>query len=114
MTSAGGGGADRRGLGAGAAFRHPGGARGPGLFATGRIGLERQGTLLGFPSDAVLREAGVHRVFVVGPDRRVQERVVVLTERLGQTVLIERGLQGGERVALGRLDRLSDGALVTE
>jgi RND family efflux transporter MFP subunit len=106
--------ADTRALVAEAVIPNADGALRPGLFATARIELERQETLYEIPSDAVLSEAGVHRVFVIGADRRVQERVVVLAERMGQTVLIERGLQGGERVALGRLDRLSDGTLVTE
>jgi RND family efflux transporter MFP subunit len=105
---------DTRALVAEAVVPNGDGALRPGLFATARVELERQETVYEIPSDAVLSEAGVHRVFVIGPDRRVQERVVVIAERTGQTVLIERGLQAGERVALGRLDRLSDGAMVVE
>jgi RND family efflux transporter MFP subunit len=106
--------ADTRALVAEAVIPNTDGALRPGLFATARVELDRQETVFEVPSDAVLSESGVHRVFVVGADRRVQERVVIIAERLGQTVLIERGLATGERVALGRLDRLSDGALVTE
>jgi hypothetical protein len=66
------------------------------------------------PSDAVLSEAGVHRVFIIGSDHKIQERVVTIAERNGATTLVERGVAAGERVALGRLDRLADGVTVTE
>lgn len=106
--------ADTRALVAEAVIPNDDGALRPGLFATARIELDRQETVFEIPSDAVLSEAGVHRVFVIGPDRRIQERVVTIVERLGNSVLVERGLSAGERVAMGRLDRLADGSLVTE
>lgn len=106
--------ADTRALVAEAVIPNSDGALRPGLFATARIELDRQETVFEIPTDAILSEAGVHRVFVIGADRRIQERVVTIAERMGANTLIERGLNAGERVAMGRLDRLADGSLVTE
>jgi RND family efflux transporter MFP subunit len=105
---------DTRALIAEAVIPNSDGALRPGLFGTARIELDRQENVFVIPADAVLSEAGIHRVFVIGPDRRIQERVVTISERAGTNVLIERGLAAGERVAMGRLDRLADGVLVTE
>lgn len=106
--------ADTRALVAEAVIPNSDGALRPGLFATARIELDRQETVFEIPTDAILSEAGVHRVFVIGADRRIQERVVTIAERMGATTLVERGVNAGERVAMGRLDRLADGSLVTE
>jgi RND family efflux transporter MFP subunit len=106
--------AETRALIAEAVIPNTDGSLRPGLFATARIELDRQETVFEIPTDAILSEAGVHRVFVIGADRRIQERVVTIAERMGANTLIERGLNTGERVAMGRLDRLADGSLVTE
>jgi RND family efflux transporter MFP subunit len=105
---------DTRALVAEAVIPNSDGALRPGLFGTARVELDRQETVFEVPSDAVLSEAGIHRVFVIGPDHKIQERVVTIAERNGATTLIERGLSPGERVAMGRLDRLADGVAVTE
>lgn len=105
---------DTRALVAEAVIPNADGALRPGLFGTARVELDRQETVYEIPADAVLSEAGIHRAFVIGPDRHIQERVVTIADRSGNTVLIERGLNAGERVALGRLDRLADGVTVTE
>jgi RND family efflux transporter MFP subunit len=105
---------DTRALVAEAVIPNSEGALRPGLFATARIELDRQETVFAIPSDAVLSEAGVHRVFIIGSDHKIQERVVTIAERNGATTLVERGVAAGERVALGRLDRLADGVTVTE
>jgi RND family efflux transporter MFP subunit len=86
----------------------------PGLFAQARVDLNEQETVYEVPADAVLSEAGIHRVFVLTPDHHVQERVITIADRVGQVVSIERGVQANERVVLGRLDRLTDGSSVTE
>lgn len=85
----------------------------PGLFATARIALGTQRTAVVLPSRAVLSEAGTSRVFVVS-NGRVQARVVSVTERNGDEVLVERGVSAGDRVATDNLNRLGDGVAVTE
>lgn len=85
----------------------------PGLFATARISLGTQRAAVVLPARAVLTEAGTSRVFVV-TNGRVQARVVSVTERNGDEVLVERGVAAGERVATDNLSRLGDGVAVTE
>ncbi len=85
----------------------------PGLFATARIALGTQRSLVAIPSRAVLSEAGTSRVFVV-INNRVQTRVVSVTERRGEEVIVERGVAAGERVATDNLSRLGDGVAVTQ
>lgn len=106
--------ADTRSLIAEAVIPNADGALRPGLFAQARVELDRQETVYEVPAEAVLSEAGIHRVFVITADHRVQERVITIANRVGQTVFIERGVEANERVATGRLDRLGDGATVTE
>ncbi len=89
------------------------GALRPGLFATARIALGTQRAAVAVPVRAVLSEAGTSRVFVVA-DGRVQERVVTVAQRDGDTALIERGVSPGERVATDNLTRLGDGVRVAE
>ncbi len=85
----------------------------PGLFATARIALGTQRALGAIPARAVLSEAGTSRVFVV-INNRVQARVVSVTERRGEEVIVERGVAAGERVATDNLSRLGDGVAVTQ
>ncbi|MDP3277270.1 MAG: efflux RND transporter periplasmic adaptor subunit [Deltaproteobacteria bacterium] len=106
--------ADTRALIAEAVVPNDDGALRPGLFATARVDLSRQETIFEVPADAVVSSAGVHRVYVIGEDHRVQERVITIRSRTTERVTVDQGLANNERVALGRLDRLSDGALITE
>ncbi len=84
----------------------------PGLFATARINLGTQRTVVVVPARAVLNEAGTSRVFVVA-DGRAQARVVSVLDRRGDDVLIETGVTAGERVATDGLSRLGDGVAVS-
>lgn len=85
----------------------------PGVFATARISLGTQRAAVTVPSRAVLSEAGTSRVFVV-TNGRVQSRVVTVLERVGDDVIIDRGVAAGERLATDNLPRLGDGVAVTE
>ena len=89
------------------------GALRPGMFATATIDLggTRQGVAV--PVAAVLREAGVSRVFVVKPDGTIEERVVSVVESDGATVTVSEGVRAGERLAVETLERLADGVRVT-
>jgi len=104
---------DTRSLIAEAVIPNEDGVLRPGLFATARIALGTQRPAVAVPARAVLSEAGAHRVFVVAGGR-VQERVVTVASRAGDLVLIERGVNPGERVATDNLTRLGDGIPVME
>jgi RND family efflux transporter MFP subunit len=105
--------ADSRSLIAEAVIPNPEGTLRPGLFATARIAVGTQRAAVAIPSRAVLSEAGTSRVFVV-TNGRVQERVVIIAERAGDTAVVERGVSPGERVATDNLTRLGDGVQVVE
>jgi len=78
----------------------------PGFFAHVTIDLGRD-TALFVPGAAVLRYAGVSRVFVVDRDV-VRAREVATGAVIGEQVEITGGLREGERVATSDVDRLAD------
>jgi RND family efflux transporter MFP subunit len=103
---------DTRGLTVEAVVANPDRVLRPGLFASAR--LETGGTreVAVVPASAVATAAGVDRVFVV-EGGRIEERVVSISERTSDHVVIAEGVRAGEQVAIDQLDRLADGALVT-
>jgi RND family efflux transporter MFP subunit len=104
---------DTRSLVAEAVVPNQGGVLRPGLFATARVDLGQRRSAVLVPARAVVSEAGSSRVFVL--DRgRAQERVVAVTDRLGDEVVLERGVNAGERVLVDNLNQLADGARVQD
>jgi membrane fusion protein (multidrug efflux system) len=85
----------------------------PGLFAAARIETGTTQPAAVIPAAAVLRQAGVNRVFVVA-DGAVQERVIAIGERRGDEVVVADGVRAGEKVVVGGLERLTDGTRVVE
>ncbi len=83
----------------------------PGFFATARI--EQAAMLPGLlvPTTAVRSISGTSRVFVISGDR-VEERVVMVGQRVGEQDEITSGLKVGERVVAKDVDRLVDGVRV--
>jgi RND family efflux transporter MFP subunit len=83
----------------------------PGFFATARIeeAQKRPGILV--PAGAVRTIAGTARVFVIAADR-VEERIVMTGQVVGDRVEIATGLKSGERVATTGLEKLVDGIRV--
>lgn len=102
---------DTRALRVEAVVPNPDGLLRPGLFATARLETGGQQKVAEVPAEAVRTEAGVSRVFVVA-DGKVQERVVSVSERTSETVIIAEGLSEGDMVAVDELDRLGDGVAV--
>lgn len=103
---------DTRSLTVEATVPNADGALRPGMFATASIDLG--GTRMGVavPLAAVLTEAGVNRVFVVGARGAIEERVVSVASRDASSAVIAEGLRPGERLAIEALDRLADGVRV--
>jgi RND family efflux transporter MFP subunit len=93
----------------------PNGARElqPGLFATARIQLPAGAPTPFVPVSAVRTEGGVSQVFVIKNERAEQRFVQLGREFKGQFEIV-RGLQAGERVAVGPPAALIDGSTVTE
>ena len=82
----------------------------PGFFATARIEqAARPGVLV--PAAAVRTVAGTARVFVVNGDR-VEERIVVAGQVVGERIEITSGVNAGERLAASNVAQLVDGVRV--
>jgi RND family efflux transporter MFP subunit len=83
----------------------------PGFFATARIEQAKASPGILVPAAAVRTVAGTARVFVVDGDR-VEERIVMTGQVVGDTVEIADGLTAGERVVASGVDTLVDGVRV--
>ena len=64
-----------------------------------------------FPRPAVQKTATANRVFVVVGDH-VEERLITIGQADGDRIEATSGLRAGDRVVVGGLERLKDGALV--
>jgi len=89
---------------------NPDGALKPGFFAHVTMDLGRDRALF-VPNLAVLRYAGVARVFIV-EQGVVRAREVTIGSVVGDQVEVTGGLKEGERVAVSEVDRLADGTVV--
>ena len=89
---------------------NPDGALKPGFFAHVTMDLGRDRALF-VPNLAVLRYAGVARVFIV-EQGVVRAREVTIGSVVGDQVEITGGLKEGEHVAVSEVDRLADGTVV--
>jgi membrane fusion protein (multidrug efflux system) len=85
----------------------------PGQFARIRTILERVEDGILVPQRCVSELQGLQRVFVVGGDNKVEERVVALGPVVGSDWLVREGLEPGEKVIYEGLQKVSDGAVVT-
>ena len=90
---------------------NPAGELKPGFFAHVTMDLGRDRALF-VPTAAVLRYAGVARVFVV-ENGQVRAREVTTGSVVGDQVEIIAGLKDGDRVAVSDVDRLADGTAVS-
>lgn len=82
----------------------------PGMFATCRLPIGET-RLPVVPAAAVAGTPSSPRVFVV-QDRRIEERVVQLGERMGDGVAVRQGLRDGEQVVVEPSAAVKDGAAV--
>ena len=89
---------------------NPEGVLKPGYFAHVTVDLGKDRALF-IPDSAVLRYAGVARVFVV-EDGVVHSREVKTGAVVGNQIEITSGLKPGERVVASEVDRLADGVTV--
>jgi len=83
----------------------------PGLFATARIEQPARTPAILVPAASVQTTSGTGRVFVVDGDR-VEERIVITGQPVGDLIEITKGLKAGERVATKNVGQLSDGLRV--
>ncbi|MFP6665584.1 MAG: efflux RND transporter periplasmic adaptor subunit [Deltaproteobacteria bacterium] len=84
----------------------------PGFFTKADIITRREDAIL-IPAEAVIRAAGVQRVFLVDDNGIAHTRMIRTGVRRGAEIEVLEGLQIGDRVATSGLARLWDGARVS-
>ncbi len=83
----------------------------PGLFATARIEQAAKSPALLIPASAVQKTASANRVFVVVNDR-AEARLITTGLMEGDQIEATSGLNAGDRVVIGGLERLKDNARI--
>lgn len=86
----------------------------PGQFVNATLRLSNQANAIVVPSSAVNNGQNGQFVYVIKPDNTVNARPVVVSRTLEDSSVIEKGLQGGERVVTDGQLRLVPGAKVVE
>jgi membrane fusion protein (multidrug efflux system) len=84
----------------------------PGQFAKIRTVAEEVKDGILIPQRCVSELQGITRVFVVGDDNKVAERVVELGPTVGSDWLVLKGLKAGEKIIYEGLQKVSDGTVV--
>src|SRR5215207_6681362 len=90
-----------------------GGALKPGQFATVRILQERAEPAVLIPTRAVIKEAGVSRVFVI-KNGHAEQRLVQTGQTESDLVEVRMGVAADEQVATSNLEQLSDGIAIKQ
>jgi membrane fusion protein (multidrug efflux system) len=104
--------ADQRALTVEAVASNPDGRLKPGLFATALLQQPAPAPALLVPAEAVETVAGTSRVYTIGTNLKVEERIVTTGERIGDRVELVSGVKAGERVVANPRGRLADGIRV--
>ncbi|MFN8005983.1 MAG: efflux RND transporter periplasmic adaptor subunit [Terriglobia bacterium] len=83
----------------------------PGLFAKVRLLVDKQSPAVMVPSSSLTTFAGLTKLFVI-QDSRAVERIVKTGLQDGDYIEILEGAKVGERIAIDRVSRLSNGMAV--
>jgi membrane fusion protein, multidrug efflux system len=100
-------------LGAQFIFPNPDHVLRPGQFGRAKILLETKPKMILVQQRAVQELQNLYSVAVVDGAGKVAFRSVEVGPRVGAMWVIERGLEGGERVVVEGLQRIQDGMIVT-
>jgi membrane fusion protein (multidrug efflux system) len=84
----------------------------PGQFGRVRAVVEERPDAILVPQAAIQEVQGAKSVLVVGADDKVVLRTVTLNERIGDLVIVTRGLEAGERVIVEGVQKVRPGMQV--
>jgi membrane fusion protein, multidrug efflux system len=84
----------------------------PGQFGRVRTVASQKPNAILVPQRAVQDMQGLQSVLTVGPDNKVQQRGVVMGERVGDRWIVQQGLKAGDRVIVEGLQKTRPGATV--
>jgi membrane fusion protein (multidrug efflux system) len=85
----------------------------PGQFGRIRYVAERRDGVLVVPQRAIQQTQNLQLVYVVGDGNKVVARPIKTTRQTGDSLIVEQGLQSGERVIVEGLMTVRPGAIVT-
>jgi membrane fusion protein, multidrug efflux system len=95
-----------------AAFANPGGILRPGQYARVRATVETHAGAILVPQRSVYELQGVFSVMLVGPEDKVEQRLVMPAQRIGALWVIASGLKAGDRVIVEGLQKVRPGMKV--
>jgi len=95
-----------------AAFANPGWILRPGQYTRVRATVDTRSGAILVPQRAVYELQGVFSVMVVGPEDKVEQRLVMPAERIGALWVIGSGLKAGERIVVEGLQKVRPGMKV--
>jgi membrane fusion protein (multidrug efflux system) len=84
----------------------------PGQFGRVRAVVEERENAVLVPQRAIQETQGQKSVLVVDQEDKVALRTVTLNERIGDLIIVTRGLEGGERVIVEGLQKVRPGMQV--
>jgi membrane fusion protein, multidrug efflux system len=84
----------------------------PGQFGRIRAVVEERPDAILVPQSAVQEVQGAKSVLVVGADDKVAQRTVTLNERIGDLIIVTRGVEAGERVIVEGIQKVKPGMQV--
>jgi len=84
----------------------------PGSYARARIATDKTDAVRMIPARALNYVLGTNKAYVIKPDQTIEVRDVTVGDRFPNEVEIVEGLEDGERVAMGPLNRLDSGSTV--
>jgi membrane fusion protein (multidrug efflux system) len=94
-------------------FPNPGGLIRPGQYGRTRFVVDSKSNAILVPQRAVQELQNLYSVATVGADNKVAFKNVTVGPRVGSLWVIDKGLDGNERVVVEGLQRLRDGVVVT-
>jgi membrane fusion protein (multidrug efflux system) len=99
-------------LGIRASFPNPDHVLKPGLFVRVRLVVRNAVNALLIPQTAVQQLQGSESVFVVGPDKKVQQRTITTGATVGNFKIVNSGLKPGEQIVVEGIQKVRPGMTV--
>jgi membrane fusion protein (multidrug efflux system) len=96
-----------------AEFPNPDEALKPGMFMSVAVEVVAKDNATVVPEEAVVSEGLRQLVYVVGPDNKIERRVIVMGQRQADKIEVVEGLKPGETIVVRGVQRVRPGATVT-
>lgn len=84
----------------------------PGSYARAKIATDKTDEVRLIPARALNYVLGTNKAYVIKPDQTIEVRDVTVGDRFPEEVEVVAGLEDGDRVAIGALNRLDSGTPV--